>query len=95
MVQLFPLQIDVLYVIVSLMESISLTRHAKNRMRLHGITESDVVAALEYPEFLEPSTGDRMNAWVRTSDKYLRVTYKDEINRILVITAAKKRAGWR
>lgn len=77
------------------MELIKLTRHAKNRMRIHDITESEVVAAIEKPEFLEPSVGDRMNAWIRTPDKYLRVTYKNEKDRILVITAAKKKTGWR
>ena len=77
------------------MKPIILTRHAKNRMRLHVITESEVVAAIEKPEFLEPSGGDRINVWIKTPDKFLRVTYKEEKDRILVITAVKKKTGLR
>lgn len=77
------------------MKPVKLTRHAKNRMRLHVITESEVVSAIEHPEFLEASVGDRINVWIKTPDKFLRVTYKDEKDRFLVITAVKKKTGWR
>lgn len=71
------------------------TRHAKNRMRMHDITEAEVEAAIEEPDFTEPSVEDRTNAWKKTGDKFLRVSYKDEPARVLVITAVKKKKGWR
>ncbi len=71
------------------------TRHAKNRMRMHNITEAEVEAALEKPDFAEPSVDGRVNAWKETGGKFLRVTYKDEPARILVVTAVKKKKGWR
>jgi len=77
------------------MKPVKLTRHAKNRMRLHAVTESEIVSAIEHPEFFEVSGGDRMNVWIKTPDKFLRVTYKDEKDRFLVITAVKKKTGWR
>ena len=32
---------------------------------------------------------------MKTSDKFLRVTYKEENDRFLVISAVKKKKGWR
>lgn len=64
-------------------------------MRGHKITESEVESAIQKPEFLESSIEGRFNAWIKTSDKFLRVTYKEEIDRFLVVTAVKKKKGWR
>ena len=89
------MQIIVLYVICNSMKPVKFTRHAKNRMRMHGISESDVLSAIEKPEFLEPSVGDRINAWITTPERFLRVTYRDEKDEIFVITAVKKKTGWR
>jgi hypothetical protein len=72
---------------------IKYTRHAKNRMRWHRIEESEVESAVQKPEFLEPSIEGRLNAWIKTSDKFLRVTYKEEGDKF--ITAVKKKKGWR
>ena len=77
------------------MKAIRYLRHAKNRMRWHKITESEVESAIQEPEYLEPSTEGRFNGWIKTSDKFLRVTYKEETDRFLVITAVKKKKGWR
>jgi hypothetical protein len=77
------------------MKAIMYLRHAKNRMRWHRITESEVESAIQKPEFLEPSNEGRFNAWIKTSDKFLRVTYKEGTDRFVVITAVKKKKGWR
>jgi hypothetical protein len=53
-----------------------------------------VELAIRKPEYLEPSGEGRFNAWVEISRKFLRVTYKEEGNRLLVITAVKKKKGW-
>lgn len=71
------------------------TRHSKNRMRLHKITEFEAKAAIEHPDFVEPSEEGRLNAWKKVSEKFLRVTYKKEAKRFLVVTAVKKKKGWR
>ena len=75
------------------MQPKKLTRHAKNRMRMHGITEAEINAAVESPDFTEPSVEGRVNVWKKTGDKFLRVTYRDE-GRILIITAVKREKGW-
>lgn len=63
-------------------------------MRWHRITETEVESAIQKPEFLEPPIEGRFNVWIKTSDKFLRLTYKEETERILVITAVKKKKGW-
>jgi hypothetical protein len=63
-------------------------------MRWHKITESEIESTINKPDFVEPSTGDRLNAWMKVSEKYLRVTYKQESDKNLVITAVKKKKGW-
>jgi hypothetical protein len=64
-------------------------------MRLHRITEAEVELAIQKPEYLEHCTEDRFNAWIKTTDKFLRVTFKEEQSGFLVITAVKKKKGWR
>jgi len=80
---------------ILLMKPIKYVRHARNRMRLHRITEKEVESALRNPEHLEPSVEGRLNAWMEISEKFLRVTYKEEKDNFLVISAVKKRKGWR
>ncbi len=64
-------------------------------MRWHKIIEVEVELAIKQPEYLEPSTEGRLNAWIKTSDKFLRVTYKEETDRYVIITSVKKKKGWR
>lgn len=78
-----------------LMLPVKFTRHSKNRMRLHKITKLEAQAAIEHPDFVEPSEEGRLNAWKKVSEKFLRVTYKKEAGRFLVVTAVKKKKGWR
>jgi hypothetical protein len=77
------------------MKTVKYTRHAKNRMRLHEINEADVELAIDNPDLTESSFEERKNVWKKISDRYLRVTYKEEKDRILIITAVKKKKGWR
>lgn len=84
-----------LFVNIGSVKPIKYTRHAKNRMRWHRITEIEVESALKVPEFLEPSVENRLNAWMKSSDKFLKVTYKEESDKFLVISAVKKNKGWR
>ena len=79
---------------ILIVKTIKYTRHARNRMRLHGISEMDVELAIRKSEYLASSAEGRFNAWVEISGKFLRVTYKEEGDRLLVITAVKKKKGW-
>lgn len=76
------------------MKPVRYTRHARNRMRWHKIKEDEIESAIKNPEFLESSIEGRFNAWTKTSNKFLRVTYKEKPEKFLVITAVKKKKGW-
>ncbi len=77
------------------MKRISFTRHAKNRKRWHKISEQEIVLAIEKPEHIESSERGASNVWIETRGKYLRVTYRDETDTLLIVTAVKKKKGWR
>lgn len=79
---------------MSTLKPVKFTRHARNRMRLHGISESEAESVISEPDFIEPSIEGRLNAWKKASEKYLRVTYKEEDDKILVISTVRKKKGW-
>lgn len=79
---------------MSLIKDIKYTRHAKNRMRCHQITNTEIESAVNNPDFMEVISEGRVNAWMKVSEKYIRVTYKKESDKIYVITAVKKKKGW-
>jgi hypothetical protein len=64
-------------------------------MRGRRIAKADVASAIASPDFEEPALEDRRNVWKKLSDQYLRVTYKESEESILIVTAVKKNKGWR
>jgi hypothetical protein len=77
------------------MKPVTYTRHAKNRMRWRRIAKADVASAIASPDFEKPALEGRRNVWKKFSDKYLKVTYKESEESILVVTAVNKNKGWR
>ena len=77
-----------------MIKDIKYTRHAINRMRCHQITNTEIESAVNNPDFMEVISEGRVNAWMKVSEKYIRVTYKKESDKIYVITAVKKKKGW-
>ena len=77
------------------MKPLQYTRHAKNRMRMRNISEAEITVAIGAPDFTESSVDGRVSVWKLSTDKFLRVTYKDLADRIVIITAVKKKKGWR
>ncbi|HAR46136.1 MAG TPA: hypothetical protein DCS05_08185 [Nitrospiraceae bacterium] len=55
-------------------------------MKERGVTEEEAEGAIETPDYSEPSIKGRINAFKFIKSRHLRVTYKDEAGRILVIT---------
>ena len=84
-----------LFDIILVVKPIKYTRHARNRMRLHRISENEIELAIKEPAYLEPSIEGRFNSWLETSGKFLRVTYNEDENGFLVISAVRKKKGWR
>jgi hypothetical protein len=60
-------------------------------MRWHQISEDLIHASLRAPDWEEPSVFNRINRWKRVADRFLRVTCREEPDRIVVISAVFKR----
>jgi len=59
-------------------------------MRLHVITEDEIESAIQKPEFLEPSMEGRLDAWVETSGKFLRVNTKKRTTHFGLLPLSKR-----
>ena len=69
---------------------ISFDRHAKRRMKWRKISEAEVISVLKEPEKMEPTIYGRINVFKTMGSRYLKVTYKEFENEILVISAVDK-----
>jgi hypothetical protein len=72
---------------------IRITRHARNRMRRHGISEDLIRVTLQSSEWEEASVAGRTNRWRGVEARFLRVTCRDESERIVVISAVFRKKG--
>ncbi|MFZ3064619.1 MAG: DUF4258 domain-containing protein [Nitrospirota bacterium] len=66
-------------------------RHARRRMKEREITEEEAKITIKEPEYTEPSAKGRTNAFKFISNKFLRVTFKEEYDHILVITVTMRK----
>lgn len=68
------------------MKRIRYDRHARRRMKDREVTEEEVEITIKKPEDVEPSVKGRKNAYKFIGGRFLRITFKEELNHILVIT---------
>jgi len=68
------------------MKLIKYDRHARRRMKDRHVIDDEVKSAIEDADFLEQSIKGRLNAFKFINGRYLRVTFKEEPDHILVIT---------
>lgn len=66
---------------------IRFSRHAKRQMKWRDISEQEARDTLLSPEKVEDSIKNRMNAFKHIGDKWLKVTFKEDDKRVLIITA--------
>ncbi|MEW6274069.1 MAG: DUF4258 domain-containing protein [Bacillota bacterium] len=71
-------------------KEIKYTRHAKRRMKWRKITEEEVRLTLLNPDQTEDSIKGRINACKTIGFKYIKVTYKEWLNEILIISVVNK-----
>ena len=67
--------------------SIKFSRHALRQMKWRQITEQEVLLIINNPDRLENSVHQRKNAYKTLEDRKLKVTYKQEDDDIIIITA--------
>ena len=62
------------------------SRHVRRQMKWREITEEEVWDTVLYPENTEDSIKGRKNAFKHIGNKWLKATFKEEGDRIIVIT---------
>jgi hypothetical protein len=73
------------------MKSIRFDRHARRRMKEREIAEEEAEITIKEPEYIEPSVKGRTNAFKFIGGRFLRVTFKEESNHIMVITVTMRK----
>ena len=72
---------------------IRITRHARNQMRWHRVTEAEVAESLRSPIFQEPGIEDTTHSWKASGNTFIRVTWLEEMGEVLVITVVRRQKG--
>jgi len=77
------------------MKFVRYDRHAKRRMKEREVTEEEAEMAMNTPDYIEPSVKGRKNAYKFIGSRFLRVTFKEEPENILVITITVRKRSFR
>ena len=80
---------------LKLMKLIRYDRHAKRRMREREVTEEEVAIAIREPESCEQSIKGRKNIYKFLSERFLRITSREEADHILIITVTVRKTPFR
>lgn len=75
------------------MKPVSFSRHARRRLRRHGISDWEVEVVVREPDATEPSVKGRTNAFKLVEGHMLKVTYLELGAFIMVVTVTPRRAG--
>ena len=73
------------------MKPLKFDRHAKRRMKEREVMEEEVELTINIPDFNEQSIKGRTNAFKFINDRFLRVTYREELDHILIITVTMRK----
>jgi len=73
------------------MKIIRFDRHARRRMKERNVTEEEAKITIHEPEYVEPSIKGRKNAYRFINNRFLRVTFREEYDNILVITVTVRK----
>lgn len=68
------------------MKPLKYDRHARRRMKERTVTEDETEYVIKNPDLCESTTKGRINAFKFINGRYLRVTFKEEIDHIMVVT---------
>lgn len=70
--------------------NIYFSRHAQRQMKWRRISVEEVQDTLSKPESVEDSIKGRKNAFKHIHQRWIKVTYKEEFDMIVVITVIDK-----
>ncbi|MDD5434750.1 MAG: DUF4258 domain-containing protein [Nitrospira sp.] len=66
------------------------SRHAKRQMKWREVFEDEVKETILEPEKTENSTKGRKNVFKHVGEKWLKVTFKEETDKITIVTVVDK-----
>ncbi|MBI4715602.1 MAG: DUF4258 domain-containing protein [Nitrospirae bacterium] len=72
------------------MINIYLSRHARRQMKWRDVSEAEVEEVMRRPEVTEDSVKGRKNAFKHLGGKWLKVTFIEEPDRIVVVTVVDR-----
>ncbi len=72
------------------MKEIRYDIHARRRMKWRNISEQEVEEVMRLPEKSESTVRGRLNVYKAIGNRYLKVTYKDFGDYVLIISAVDK-----
>ena len=73
------------------MKPIKYDRHAKRRMKEREVAEEEVESIMKNPDSLGKSGKERMNAFKFMNGRYLRVSFKEEMDYTIVVTVTVRK----
>ncbi len=65
-------------------------RHARRRMKWRRISEEEVTLTLSSPDKTEQSIKGRINVYKTIGTRYIKVTYKEFSDEVLIISVVDK-----
>ncbi len=71
-------------------KAIRFDRHAKRRMKWRKISEEEALSVINEPDSNEVSIKGRINLYKKMGQRYLKVTYKEFPEEILIISVVDK-----
>ncbi len=71
-------------------KTIKYDRHALRRMKWRRISQSEVELTLKEPEKSERTDRGRKNAFKTLGNRYIKVTYRESKDEILIISTVDK-----
>ena len=72
------------------MKEIYFSRHAKRQMKWRNISIEEVRNTVSYPENMQDSIKGRKNAYKHLNQKWIKVTFKEEYDKIIIVTVIDK-----
>lgn len=76
------------------MKPLRFGRHARRTVVFWGIKLEDVESTLSVPDRVLPTRKGRLNAIKQFGDHFLRVTYREEADHVLIVTVTPRRKPW-
>ena len=73
------------------MKAVHIIRHARNRMRHYTISTAQVLQVLTKPDVVIPTREGRYNATKKVGKRFIRVGYREEPARLVVVTVTPRR----